>query len=152
MDDVKKWQALTVLDAGSVHIGTRELAGLVDYVVASQKFAHDYTDAADMHKAAVELNRIAKSVVITCGENGLVWKNHEGSGDMPAFDVEAADTTGAGDAFHGAFAAGLADGKEWSDLLRYSSSVGALCCMKYGARRAIPAAAEVKHFLEMINN
>lgn len=151
MADVKKWQALTVLDAGSVHMGTRELVGLVDYVVASQKFAHDYTGTSDLRKAAVELNRIAKSVVITCGENGLVWKNHEGSGDMPAFDVEAVDTTGAGDAFHGAFAAGLADGKEWPGLLRYASSVGALCCMKYGARRAIPAAAEVNEFLETHN-
>jgi sulfofructose kinase len=70
---------------------------------------------------------------------------------MPAFVVEAVDTTGAGDAFHGAFAAGLACGKKWPDLLRYSSAVGALCCTKHGARTAIPTAKEVKQFLDSQN-
>lgn len=151
MEDVKNWHALTVLDAGSVHSGTRELVGLVDYVVASQKFAHDFTGISDIPRAAAELHRIAKSVVVTCGENDLVWETDEGTGDLPAFAVKAVDTTGAGDAFHGAFAAGVAAGMKWPDLLRYSSAVGALCCTKHGARPAIPTAGEVKQFLDTQN-
>ena len=151
MKDAKNRRALTVLDAGSVHSGTRELVGVVDFVVASQKFARDFCGTSDMRRAAAELHRIAKFVVITCGESGLVWKTGEGTGDMPAFVVETVDTTGAGDAFHGAFATGLACGKKWPDLLRYSSAVGALCCTKHGARTAIPTAKEVKQFLDTEN-
>lgn len=43
------------------------------------------------------------------------------------------DTTGAGDAFHGALAAGVAQGMAWLDLLRFASVAGALCCTKHGA-------------------
>jgi sulfofructose kinase len=140
--------ALTVLDAGSVHRGTRELVGRVDYVVASEKFARDYTGAADHWAALAALGRIAPAVIITRGENGLVWQHAQhGSGRLDAFDVAAVDTTGAGDAFHGAFCAGLAAGKNWPELLRYAGAVGALACTRQGARPALPTAQEVADFL-----
>ena len=138
----------TVLDAGSVHKGTLKLLALVDYTVASQKFSHESTGKDDPKQAAVKLNQYCASVVITLGERGLVWKNKQGSGSLPAFSVDAVDTTGAGDAFHGAFAAGLASGKRWRELLTYAAAAGALCCAKYGARPAIPSAREVDRFLK----
>jgi sulfofructose kinase len=82
------------------------------------------------------------------GEAGLVWENEDGSGSLPAFSIDAVDTTGAGDAFHGAFAAGLAYGKPWKDLLIYASAVAAQCCTKYGARPAIPTAQDLAAFLK----
>jgi sulfofructose kinase len=138
----------TVLDAGSVHRGTLKLLELVDYVVASQKFAQDYTGKDDPQQAAVNLIQDCPAVVITLGEQGLVWENRQGGGSLPAFSVEAVDTTGAGDAFHGAFAAGLACAKRWRELLLYAAAVGALSCTKYGARPAIPSAEEVAEFLK----
>ena len=67
---------------------------------------------------------------------------------MPAFAVDAVDSTGAGDAFHGAFAAAIAGEKmAWLDTLSYASAVAALCCTKMGARPGIPTAGEVKAFL-----
>jgi sulfofructose kinase len=138
----------TVLDAGSVHRGTLKLLELVDYTVASQKFSLEYTGKDDPQQAAVRLGQSCSSVVITLGERGLVWKNKRGSGSLPAFSVDAVDTTGAGDAFHGAFAAGLASGKSWRELLTYAAAVGALCCTKFGARPAMPSAAEVDQFLK----
>jgi sulfofructose kinase len=138
----------TVLDAGSVHRGTLKLLELVDYVVASQKFAQDYTGKDDPQQAAVNLIQDCPAVVITLGEQGLVWENRQGGGSLPAFSVEAVDTTGAGDAFHGAFAAGLACAKRWRELLLYAAAVGALSCTKYGARPAIPSAEAVAEFLK----
>ena len=138
----------TVLDAGSVHRGTLKLLELVDYAVASQKFAQDYTGKDDPQKAAADLVRYCPAVVITLGEQGLFWKNRQGGGSLPAFSIEAVDTTGAGDAFHGAFAAGLACGKRWRELLLYAAAVGALSCTKYGARPAIPSAEAVAEFLK----
>ena len=78
----------------------------------------------------------------------MAWKNEDGSGSLPAYSIDAVDTTGAGDAFHGAFAAGLACGKPWEELLSYAAAVAALCCTKYGARPAIPTAGDVGAFLK----
>jgi len=138
----------TVLDAGSVHRGSLKLLEQVDYAVVSQKFARECTGKEDPQQAALKLGQHSPGVVITLGEAGLVWKNADGSGSLPAFSIDAVDTTGAGDAFHGAFAAGLAYGKPWKDLLAYASAAGALCCTKYGARPAIPTAQGLAAFLK----
>jgi len=138
----------TVLDAGSVHAGTRKIAGAVDYLVASEKFSRDFTGEKDTVRAAQKLKNHAPAVVITRGQAGLVWQTAAGGGQLDAFGVEALDTTGAGDAFHGAFAAGLSQKMDWPELLRYSSAAGALACTRYGARPAIPTADEVDRFLK----
>lgn len=141
----------TVLDAGSVHAGTREIVDAVDYVVASEKFSRDFTGELDPERAAQKMMRHAPAVIITRGEAGLVWRTAEGSGQMQAFAVEAVDTTGAGDAFHGAFAAGLSRKMEWSALLRYASAAAALTCTRHGARPAIPDADAVARLLKSVN-
>lgn len=130
----------TVLDAGSVHDGTMALIGEVDYMVCSEKFAHQFT--GDVEKTLARLSRVAPAVVITLGEKGLIWQRGKRRGESPAFPVNAIDTTGAGDAFHGAFAAALAAEMEWQDILRYASAAGALCCTKIGARTGLPSQEE----------
>lgn len=145
---IKERGIATVLDAGSVHSGTLQLMEVVDYIVASQKFAREYTGTEDPQRAAFKLSRFHSAVVITLGEAGLVWKTGDSSGILPAFPIDTVDSTGAGDAFHGAFAAGLASGKRWQELLTYASAVGALCCTRYGARPGIPSAGDVSEFLK----
>lgn len=130
----------TVLDAGSVHDGTLALIGEVDYMVCSEKFAHQFS--GDVEKTLARLARVAPTVVITLGEKGLIWQRGKRRGESPAFPVDAIDTTGAGDAFHGAFAAALAAEMEWHDILRYASAAGALCCTKIGARTGLPTREE----------
>ncbi|UCF95211.1 MAG: hypothetical protein JSW39_14025 [Desulfobacterales bacterium] len=146
--DAERQGVLTVLDAGSVHDGTRALAGRVTFMVASEKFARDFTGEKDILQAAIELSQVAPAVIVTCGEAGLVWRRGSSVGRLGAYRIDAVDTTGAGDAFHGAFAAGLAAGREWEDLLRYASAAAALCCTQYGARPALPTAQEVAQFLK----
>lgn len=126
----------TVLDAGSVHEGTLELMSRVEYLVCSEKFAVQY--AGDERKALSQLAELAPIVVITLGERGLIWQRGNEQGALPAYPISAIDTTGAGDAFHGAFAAGLAAGMDWRSLLRYASAAGALCCTQMGARLGLP--------------
>lgn len=137
----------TVLDAGSLHPGTKKLAEMVDYLVSSEAFARDFTGTADAEKSAALLHDLAPNVVITLGHKGLVWKTRDGAGRLPAFPVKAVDTTGAGDAFHGAFAVGLAQNRSWLEILRYASAAAALCCTRMGARPGIPSRQEVEDFL-----
>jgi sulfofructose kinase len=130
----------TVLDAGSVHEGTLALMDKVDYLVCSEKFAlqlHGDTETALSHLAEISPN-----VVITLGEKGLIWQQGLMQGTLPAFPVNVVDTTGAGDAFHGAFAVAIALGMDWADVLRYACAAGALCCTKTGARLGLPTYQE----------
>jgi sulfofructose kinase len=140
----------TILDAGSLHQGSRTLSPLVDYLVCSEKFAHQYTGEEEPQKALVKLQQDAPMVVITLGARGLIWKSNRGAGHFPAFKIEVVDTTGAGDAFHGAFAVCLATGQSWEKTLRYSSAVAAFCCTKIGGRAGVPSRSEVEEFMTQI--
>ncbi|ATX80902.1 sulfofructose kinase [Mariprofundus ferrinatatus] len=139
----------TVLDAGSLHRGTLELAGMVDYLVASEKFARQWCESSDMEQALDELAAVSECVVITLGEHGLIWTRDGEYGKAPAFSVQEVDSTGAGDAFHGAFAYGLTLALDWRDLLSFASAAGALTCCKLGARPALPDMDEVQALLRM---
>ncbi len=136
----------TVLDAGSVHTGTLALMDKVDYLICSEKFARHFAQNAE--QALEILAKHAAVVVITQGEQGLVWQHASQQGHLPAFPVQAIDTTGAGDAFHGAFAAAITSGSDLLESLRYASAVGALCCTKIGARTGLPRQDEVSSFLD----
>lgn len=137
----------TVLDAGSVHRGTLALADQVDYLVCSEKFALDFTGETGVEAALSKLVECNSNVVITMGVKGLRWQTALGQGRLPAYPVNAIDTTGAGDAFHGAFALCLAQNKPWLDTLKFSSAVAALTCTKLGARSGLPNRAAVDKFL-----
>jgi sulfofructose kinase len=140
---------LTILDAGSVHQGTVELSPLVDYLVCSQKFASDFTGDSDESLALTSLTSYAQNVIVTLGERGLIWQNPSGRSFLPAFKVEAVDTTGAGDTFHGALAACVAIDLPWLESLEIASAAAAICCSKMGARPGIPTMAEVRSFLAL---
>jgi sulfofructose kinase len=127
----------TILDAGSVHEGTLALMERMDYLVCSEKFALQF--ASDEQAALSRLAELSPTVVITLGDRGLIWQRGQERGFLPAFLVKAIDTTGAGDAFHGAFAVAVASNMNWLDVLRYASAAGALCCTKIGARSGLPS-------------
>jgi sulfofructose kinase len=137
----------TVLDAGSLNRGTAILFDQVDFPVCSERFAADFTGCKTPDSAIDRLGSRTRCVVVTLGRNGLVWKNADERGRIPAFPVEAIDTTGAGDVFHGAFAGSLVIGKPWEETLLYSSAAAALCCSRLGARAGIPEGPEVDRFL-----
>jgi len=138
----------TILDAGSLHRGTSALAFAVDYLVASAKFARQVCGARtvqhDMEQLAAQRNR----VVITLGEAGLIWFRDEKTGSLPAPAVQVVDSTGAGDAFHGAFALAIARNMGWLDALRFASKAGALACTKLGARQGLPYREDMENFAE----
>jgi len=126
----------TVLDAGSLHDGTRALMAKVDYLVCSEKFACQL--AGDEETALSQMAKVAPVVVITLGEKGLIWQRGNQRGAMSAYPITAIDTTGAGDAFHGAFASAVAADLGWLEILRYASVAGAFCCTQIGARLGLP--------------
>jgi len=136
----RKLKIPTILDAGSLHEGTEKLMYKVDYLVASEKFACQIAD--DVNSALRLFASNSPAVVITLGERGLIWQRGDEIGEMPAIGADVCDTTGAGDAFHGAFAAAISQNMSWNDVLSYSSVAGTLCCTKVGARTGLPSKKE----------
>lgn len=133
----------TVLDAGSLHQGTKTLASEVDYLVASEKFARHYTACENLDIALERMAELGNTVVITRGEQGLIWFRDGEFGSLDAFTVATVDSTGAGDAFHGAFALAIAQKQTWVQLLQFASAAGALSCTRLGARSSLPTADAV---------
>ena len=91
--------------------------------------------------------RGAESVIVTLGGQGARWSGPAGDGDAPAPVVTAVDTTGAGDAFNGALAAALAEGRDLTTAITWALAAGAVCVTRAGAQDAMPARAEVLELL-----
>jgi sugar/nucleoside kinase (ribokinase family) len=63
------------------------------------------------------------------------------------FQVKVADTTGAGDVFHGGFIYGLLQNWEVENILRFANAVAALKCLDLGGRRGIPTLEKIQPFM-----
>jgi len=85
---------------------------------------------------------------VSNGEQGALWLDPDGAPRrIPAFPVQAVDTLGAGDVFHGAFTLAVAEGSALEPALRFASAAAALKCSRFGGAFAAPQRAEVEAFL-----
>ena len=82
------------------------------------------------------------SVVLTLGAQGSLAADADGLHRIPAAPVQAVDTTGAGDAFIGALAVGLARGEPLPAAARLASQVGAFAATGHGAQPSYPSAED----------
>jgi sulfofructose kinase len=141
---------LTVLDAdlgGGGHLD--EFLQLADYAIFSGPALDAYAPcASDEERLDQVLGLGATHAGVTRGAQGYRWRSKGGGpGHQPAFPTEIVDTTGAGDAFHGAFAWALADGRPVPECARIAAAVSALKCRRLGARSGLPTREELDSFL-----
>lgn len=87
------------------------------------------------------------TVIITLGDKGCFVSTVDGFTSLPAHKVGVVDTTGAGDAFVGGLAAGLASGESIVDAARRGNAVGALSVTKRGTAPSMPTARSLAEFL-----
>lgn len=138
----------TVLDAD---LGAREaLSGLLnvtDYAIFSAPALREFAAGSD---DAERLNHIlsfgVKHAGVTLGSEGYAWRERGKGEHIPAFSVSVTDTTGAGDAFHGAFALALAEGRSVGERARMAAATAALKCMRLGSRAGLPSRSELEAF------
>jgi ribokinase len=89
------------------------------------------------------------TVIVTLGGQGCFVSQPDGHVAIAAHRVKAVDTTGAGDAFVGGFAAGLVKfGGDWLAAARFGNAVAALSVTRPGAAPAMPSAREIARFLK----
>jgi len=109
----------------------------------------------DMEKeGAVEaadqlLHRGAQNVLLKLGSRGcMIAQRNLTKQYLPAFAVDAVDTTAAGDAFNAGFAVGLLRGKTPVDSAVFASAVAAISVSRRGAQPSMPSGDEVEKFLQ----
>ena len=137
-------------DAGGLYEGVENLLPYADILIPSEEFALCHTKAKTAEKAAKMLfeKYSPEIVVITQGKNGGIIYDGNSVEKYPAFLVNAVDSNGSGDVFHGAFAYALTKKMSYKDACIFSSAVSALKCTKVGAREGAPTLTEVNEFLK----
>jgi ribokinase len=134
------------------------LIGACDYLIVNESEA-SYLTGKSVEKlgldAASEIGRQliskgANKVVVTLAENGSLYIDHDNEIYTPAFKINAVDTTAAGDAFCGAFATAISDGKPISYCLKFASAAGALAATKAGAVPSLPNSNEILSMLASV--
>ena len=84
------------------------------------------------------------TVTVTDGASGTWFADGDEDGHVPAFSIDAVDTLGAGDVWHGAFALALAEGAALRRAIRFASAAAAIKCTRFGGRAGIPNRSDVE--------
>jgi ribokinase len=143
----------SLLDAGAATPAAAELVGLVDILSPNEHEAETLSgiavrEAGGAAAAAARLREMgSREVVIKLGAAGAYWSGGGGDGHVPGFEIEAVDTTAAGDAFTACLAVSIASGLPMPEAVRRANAAGALACLKLGAQPSMPTLAELEEFL-----
>lgn len=124
---------------------------LCDYITPNETETADLTDltveSLDQARAAADIliDKGVGAAVITLGGNGALFHNGKMSEHVPAFDAgPVVETTGAGDAFNGGFATGLARGMDPVEATRFGCAAAAISVTRPGTARSMPLLEEVE--------
>lgn len=107
----------------------------------------DIQTEADIEKAAqIMINKGVKELIVTLGSKGSLYINKDKSIFKKAYNVNAIDTTAAGDSYTGALAVAFANDKNIEEAMDFASKVGALSVQKEGAQSSLPTLEDVQNF------
>ena len=137
-------------DCGGLYPNVERLLAHTDIMIPSEEFSLGHTGCETVEEAAKKLFETyhPEVVVITQGKVGGILYDGNKVVNYPAFTVAAVDTNGAGDVFHGAFAAAVIMGYDYLKCCRFASAVSALKCTGIGARESAPDLETTKKFLK----
>ena len=133
-----------ILDPGPVRPVPDELLGLCNVITPNETEAQalvgfPVTGPESAAKAAAALlRRGVGTAVIKLGTQGAYFANNEVHGMVSPFDVAAVDSVAAGDAFNGALAVSLAEGKDLEKSVTIACAAGALAVTQTGAQDSMP--------------
>ena len=142
----KKHNTPTILNPAPIQHLPMELLEMVDFLTPNE---HEQTLLfASTDGTEKQLEKLKEKCIVTKGSKGvMLYKNGE-SIEIPGIQVEAIDTTGAGDSFNGALAFSLCEGDKIEDACRFANVVGAISVTKFGAQTGMPTTKEVEEFLK----
>jgi len=144
---------VTVLNPAPGQTLDAELLGSVDVLTPNETelqliTGQSVTGLAEAETAARGLLDVGVgTAVVTLGANGALIVSRDGARHVPGRRVAVVDTTGAGDAFNGALAVGLAEGRAMGDAVAFANAAAALQVTKVGTAPAMPYRVDVEALL-----
>ncbi|HEX4807498.1 MAG TPA: ribokinase [Bryobacteraceae bacterium] len=104
------------------------------------------SDAPEIATALRSLG--TRAVILKLGDQGCYYQDEHNEWSVPAFPVQAIDTTAAGDTFNGALAVALAESQPIELALRFANAASAISVTRRGAQLSVPKRGEVDAFLK----
>jgi ribokinase len=130
----------------------KDLAVQADILVVNESEASELlglpSGDRDWSEVAAQLTKLGPStVLVTLGSKGALLRTEKQTLAIPAPTVDVVDTTGAGDAFCGAFAAAIARGEPLTEATTIGVAAGSLAVTKQGAQPSMPTLGEIEQAL-----
>lgn len=150
---IKKYpNAISIIDAGRPTDEIIELCKMVDYVVCSKDFAEEVADFKFDDRDDYSYDLICQAlkqefngkIIVTLEDKGCVYEINEHFKTIPGIKMEALDTTGAGDIFHGAFTYGIAKKLPLEETLKFANIVAGLSVTRLGSKNSMFTLEEIK--------
>jgi len=134
------------VDVDTIYPGFDRVLPLVDYLIASSEFPGRWTRLEDPFEAlaAIQNEHGMAVAAMTLGAHGALARAEGRYFYSPGFVVDCADTTGAGDVFHGAFCYSVLQKMPLAQALEFSNAMAALNCTGTGARGHIAGIGDVR--------
>lgn len=135
--------ALSIMDAGRYNESNASLAKKVDYVVCSHEFAEGVAnmkfaeDDSNLENIYLKLKDQYNNIIVTLESKGCLYDYDGEIRVMPSIKVDAVDSTGAGDIFHGAFVYAVANQFNLEDALLFSNITAGLSVTRVGGRNSV---------------
>lgn len=148
---------ITIIDAEEYNDNTLELCKYCKYIIASKNFAEkvagqtiDINNPQDMVSVYTKLaNKYPdKNVVVTIEDKGALYMVNNQIRVMPGLQVDVVDTTGAGDAFHGAFGYALLEGYDIEKAITFANIAAGLSTTKVGAHAGAPDISDIMTYFK----
>jgi sugar/nucleoside kinase (ribokinase family) len=142
-----------VLDADRAAHLSDGLFGLATHVVFSSECLRATLGIEDLVTALEHAASSATGafLAVTNGPGDVLWRQDGVLRRTPALKIDAVDTLGAGDVFHGAFALALAGKQELAAAVGFATTAAGLKCTRLGGSMAAPSRSEVQATLAAKN-
>lgn len=133
IEKYKKPETIVVLDGGSWKFGMEKMLPLVDIAIVSEEFKSPFMKKKEHILDYLQREGISQSAV-TMGSKPLLYNDNGCKGQIVPVKIDAVDTLGAGDFFHGAFCYYYSQNKKFIDSLDKAKVVAAQSCKFFGTR------------------
>jgi sulfofructose kinase len=141
-------QIPVTVDVDTIYPGFDHVLPNVDYLISGSEFPTRWTKEPDPLRALAMIQDEygMRMAAMTLGAHGALGRFDGKYIYSPGFVVDAVDTTGAGDVFHGAFCYAVSESMPLSEALEFSNAMAALNCTALGARGHIASVQEAQAF------
>jgi sugar/nucleoside kinase (ribokinase family) len=128
----------------------REVIACADILFVNEPEARQLTNREDVNESLRLLGETVSCVVIKLGSKGAAAIRGNEIEFAPGFQIEAVDTTGAGDSFAAGFVHGFLERRTLRECLELGNACGALCALQAGGTAGQPDGVQLHHFLDVM--